>query len=497
MMNAPLHALETVALRKEYPGTVALRDVSLRCEGGEIRALLGKNGAGKSTLVRLLGGAVEPTSGAILVDGNRVRFRSPREAIRKGIVTVHQELSLIPGLTVAENIFLGRLPRRRAGLIDWRAACSMAEALLEELGLALDVRVPAGRLGVAQQQMIEIAKAMSHAPSVLMLDEPTSALAHREADRLFTLLKRLAAKGVVLLYITHRLEEIHRIADAVTVLRNGALVGTIPAGEANPAAIVGMMFGEAVGKERPPAPPPSGTPVMEVRGFTRKKSYSDISFTLHRGEVLGIAGVLGAGRTELLRGLFGADPHEAGLVTIGGKTVFPSSPSQMKKLGVALAPEDRKAEGLIQILSTRVNINLADFWPPSLHWITTARREREVATRYVRGMDIAVQSVDSPVSDLSGGNQQKVVIAKWLNTGPCVLLLDEPTRGIDIQAKRQVFDIVRELSSRGISSIVVSSELEELMEICHRILILKKGKLAGELLPHDATLENLIGICME
>jgi ribose transport system ATP-binding protein len=496
-MDDPHHTLETAALRKEYPGTIALRDVSLRCEGGEIRALLGKNGAGKSTLVRLLGGAVQPTSGAILVDGKRVGLPSPREALRRGIATVHQELSLIPGLTVAENIFLGRLPRRRYGLIDWRTACIRADALLAELGLEVDVRTPAGKLGVAQQQMVEIAKAMSHAPSVLMLDEPTSALAHREAERLFTLLKRLAAKGVVLLYITHRLEEIHRIADAVTVLRNGELVGSIPIGDATPGAIVGMMFGETVRNRPPPEAPPSGAAVMDVRGFTRGEAYSDISFTLHRGEILGIAGVLGAGRTELLRGLFGADPHDRGNVTIDGKQVFPSAPSQMKKLGVALAPEDRKAEGLVQILSTRVNINLAAFWPPSLHWITTARRERAVARRYIDGMDIAAPSVDSPVSDLSGGNQQKVVLAKWLHMGPRVLLLDEPTRGIDVQAKQQVFEIVRDLSAQGISSIVVSSELEELMEVCHRILILRKGRMAGEILPHQSTLENLIGICME
>lgn len=496
-MSARHHTLETVALRKEYPGTVALRDVSLRCEGGEIRALLGKNGAGKSTLVGLLGGAVQPTSGAILVDGERVRFRSPGEASRRGIVTVHQELSLIPGLTVAENIFLGRLPRRRTGLIDWGTACSMAESLLDELGLALDVRAPAGKLGVAQQQMIEIARAMSHSPSVLMLDEPTSALAHRETDRLFTLLKRLAAKGVVLLYITHRLEEIHRIADAVTVLRDGALVGTIPVGQSTPAAIVGMMFGERVRNRRPPEPPPSGVPVMDVRGFTRGEAYSDVSFTLHRGEILGIAGVLGAGRTELLRGIFGADPHEAGSVFIGGKAVFPSAPSQMKKLGVALAPENRKAEGLVQILSTRVNINLAGFWPPSACWFTTAHRERVVAAGYIHDLDIAVTSSDSPVSELSGGNQQKVVLAKWLSTAPRVLLLDEPTRGIDIQAKQQVFDIVKGLSLQGIASIVVSSELEELLEVCHRILVLKKGRIAGEILPNDATLENLISRCME
>ena len=496
-MDARPHTLETVGLRKEYPGTVALRDVSLRCEGGEIRALLGKNGAGKSTLVRILAGAVQPTSGAILVDGDRVRFRSPVEASRRGIVTVHQELSLIPGLSVAENIFLGRLPRRRWGLIDWQGACSRADALLAELGLALDVRTPAGKLGVAQQQMIEIAKAMSHAPSVLMLDEPTSALAHRETDRLFTLLKRLAEKGVVLLYITHRLEEIRRIADSVTVLRNGALAGTMPVAGATPGAIVGMMFGESVGNARPPEPPRLGVPVMDVKGFTRRDAYSDISFTLHRGEILGIAGVLGAGRTELLRGLFGADPHDAGSVTVGGKTVFPAYPSQMKKLGMALAPENRKAEGLVQILSTRVNINLANFWPPSLHWITTARRERSVARSFIRQMDIDVPSVDSPVSELSGGNQQKVVIAKWLNTGPRVFLLDEPTRGIDIQAKQQVLDIVRRLSAQGIAFLVVSSELEELMDLCHRILILKKGNMAGELLPHDATLESLVRKCME
>ncbi len=495
-MDSRRHTLETVSLRKEYPGTVALRDVSLRCEGGEIRALLGKNGAGKSTLVRLLGGAVQPTSGAILVDGHTVRFRSPREASRRGIATVHQELSLIPGLSIAENIFLGRLPRRH-GLIDWRTACRMAEALLAELGLALDVRSPAGKLGVAQQQMIEIAKAMSLAPSVLMMDEPTSALAHRETDRLFTLLKRLAAKGVVVLYITHRLEEIHRVADAVTVLRNGELVRTIPIADANAGTIVGMMFGATVRKERPPEPPPSSAPVMEVRSFSRGEAYSGISFTLHEGEILGIAGVLGAGRTELLRGLFGADPHDAGSVTVGGRTVFPSFPAQMKRLGVALAPEDRKAEGLVQILSTRVNINLASFWPPSLHWITTARRERSVARRYVHEMDIAVQSLDSPASNLSGGNQQKVVLAKWLDTGPRVLLLDEPTRGIDVQAKQQVFDIVRGLSAQGIAFLVVSSELEELMDVCHRILILKKGRTAGELLPHDGTLENLIRLCME
>jgi len=495
-MESPPHTFETDRLRKEYPGTIALRDVSLRCAGGKIRALLGKNGAGKSTLVGILGGAVRPTSGTVLVDGVPVSFRSPREALDRGIATVHQELSLIPGLSVAENIFLGRLPRRR-GLIDWRGAGRMAENLLGELGLEIDGRVTAGKLGLAGRQMVEIAKAMSHAPAVLMLDEPTSALALRETERLFELLRRLAAQGVVILYITHRLEEIHRIADEASVLRNGELVGTIPIAEATPVVIAGMMFGDLPGRAEAETVHPSGPPVITVNGFTRGEAYRDVSFTLHRGEILGIAGVLGAGRTELLRGLFGADPHDAGSVTVGGREVAPSSPAQMKKLGVVLAPEDRKAEGLIQILSTRININLAGFWPPSLRWITTAARERAVASRYIAGMDMAVPSVDGPVSALSGGTQQKAVIAKWLETGPQVLLLDEPTRGIDIRAKQQIFGIVRDLSARGIASVFVSSELEELMEVCHRILVLRKGRIAGEVSPGATSLESLLGICME
>ena len=495
-MERPPHTLETVGLRKEYPGTVALRDVSLRCEGGEIRALLGKNGAGKSTLVGLLGGAIRPSAGSILIDGRRVDLRSPGEAARAGIATVHQELSIIPGLSVAENIFLGRLPHRR-GLIDWDAARSRAEVILRDLGLSLDVRMEAGKLGVAQRQMIEIARAMSRAPSVLMLDEPTSALARRETGILFGLLERLAARGVVLLYITHRLEEIHRIATSVTVLRNGELIGTIPVADASPGTIVGMMFGDAPADGRPHQTPPRGDPVMEVSGFSHGDAYRDISFTLHTGEILGIAGVLGSGRTELLRGLFGADRHDRGSVTLGGETVFPASPRQMKNLGLALAPEDRKAEGLIQILSTRVNISLAGFWPPSRRWIATASRERAVALHYAGELDIALSSSDDPVSRLSGGAQQKVVIAKWLDTAPRVLLLDEPTRGIDIRAKQQIFRVVRDLSARGIAFLVVSSELEELMDVCHRILILKGGRLSGEIHPGDSSLERLIAVCME
>ena len=495
-MAGALHTLGTRALRKEYPGTVALNDVSLRCDGGRIRALLGKNGAGKSTLVALLGGAQRPTSGAILLDGAEVALRTPAEAIARGIATVHQELTIVPHLTVGENILLGRLPRRSFGLIDWREAYSRADAGLAELGLPLDVRRPAGDLPVAGQQMVEIARAMSRSPSVLMLDEPTSALGAGETETLFALLRRLAARGVVILYITHRLGEIHRIADDVSVLRNGELAGTVPVAEATPAAIASLMYGESVARARRGPLPPAGEPVMEVRDFTRRGAYEGIAFTLRRGEILGLGGVLGAGRTELLRGLFGCDPHDAGTVTIGGTSVVPSSPAQMKKLGVVLAPEDRKREGLVQILSTAVNVNLAAYGSARFPWLATARRDGAVAERFVRELGITAPGLNAPVAALSGGNQQKVVIAKWLATGPRVLLLDEPTRGVDLAAKQQVFAAVRRLCAGGLSAVVVSSELEELLESCHRIIVMRRGRIAGEVIPEQSTIEQLIGLCM-
>jgi ribose transport system ATP-binding protein len=495
-MGTPLHSLQTVALRKEYPGTVALNDIALRFDGGKIHALLGKNGAGKSTLVKIFAGAVAPTSGTILVNDAPVRFDSPREALARGIAAVHQELSLVPEMTVAENILLGRLPGKRRGLIDWKEVARRAEAVLQNLGVTLDVHAKARTLGVAQQQMVEIARAMSHSPAVLMLDEPTSALAHDETERLFTLLRTLAARGVVILYITHRLEEISRIADTVTVLRNGRHVGTIGAAEATPAIIVQMIFGEVVQKTRPPGLLARQEPVLEVRNFTRTGAFTNVSFDLHAGEILGIAGLLGSGRTELLRALFGADPHDSGTVLLGGIPVRPSSPAQMCQHGMALAPENRKEEGLVQILSTRANLCLASLQRIARHGFTTAGRERAVAAQSIHDVAISLPSVDAPVSALSGGNQQKVVVAKWLNTNPRVILLDEPTRGIDLQAKQQMFQLIWDLSARGIGSIVVSSELEELMDICHRIMIMKKGTLTGEISPQHSTLEQLFARCM-
>ncbi len=498
-MPVPANTLETVDIRKEYPGTVALDGVSLRFSGGEIHALIGKNGAGKSTLLKIFSGAVQPGSGSILLNGTPVRLHSPRDALAKGIAAVYQELSLIPGLTVAENIFLGRLPRRKGParvFIDWADTFSRARALLENLGITMDVTRKASSLGVAQQQLVEIAKAMSHEPAVLMLDEPTSALAHHEAEHLFALLRQLLSRGVVLIYITHRLQEIKQIADTVSVLRNGRLVGTLPIGEASPQTVAHMMFGETVQKVIPRGLSAGTDTVMEVRNLSRRGAFADVSFAVRRGEILGIAGLLGSGRTELLRAVFGADPPDAGEVTLNGDTVRPATPRQMRRLGVALAPENRKDEGLVQILSTRLNTCLASLPRVARHGFTTRQRETAVTHRTIDDVSITVADVEAPVSSLSGGNQQKVVVGKWLNTEPRVMLFDEPTRGIDIQAKQQMFQLLWDLSGRGISSVVVSSELEELMDICHRILVMRKGAIVGEVLPQSATLEQLFALCL-
>jgi len=499
-MSIPTHSLQTLSLRKEYPGTVALDDVSVSFTGGKIHALIGKNGAGKSTLVKIVAGATQPTRGSILVDGFEVSLPSPRHALERGIVAVHQELSLVPELTVAENILLGRLPKKRGlgnSVIDWPRVFARSEQILADLGVHLHVREKANTLGIAQQQVVEIAKAMSYEPSILILDEPTSALAQHETERLFEVLKKLKIRGVVLLYITHRLQELQEIADTVTAFRNGAVVGTIGIDQATPAAIVQMMFGEVIQRSRPADLIAPTEPFIEVRSFCSSGAFRDVNFTVNKGEILGIAGLLGSGRTELLRAMFGADPPDSGELIIAGQHIRPTCPEQMKGFGVAMTPENRKDQGLVQLLSTRINLCLSSLNRIAFHGFLTRSREERLVERNVRELDIKVSRTDAPVAFLSGGNQQKVVVGKWLNTNPRLVLLDEPTRGIDVQAKQQMFQIIWDMSKRGISCIVVSSELEELLDICHRILIMRAGRIVSEVRPSELSLENLFAVCMK
>lgn len=495
-----LFNLQTSAIRKVYPGTVALKDVSIGFRGGEVHALIGKNGAGKSSLVKILSGAQQPTSGQILIEGHPVHLRSPRDAFHQGIRTIYQELSLIPELSVAENIFLGRLPRRRqlGGLaIDWKKAFGEAREVLDAMHVELDVRQKVGSLGVAQQQVVEIARAMSTSPKVLMLDEPTSALAHEETQSLFSLIRKLTARGVSIVYITHRLQELQEVADVLSALRDGILSGPIPIKEASPEKIAEMMFGETVLKSRPTGLKARPAPVLEARGLTRRDKFTDISLTLHEGEVLGIAGMIGSGRTELLRAMAGADPFDSGEIILGGQTIRKPTPARMKRLGLGLTPENRKQEGLVQILSTRDNICLASLDRISLGGLIWKGRQRPHVERTIRELQIAVPDSEAPVSTLSGGNQQKVVVGNWLNTRPRIMFFDEPTRGVDVQAKQQIFEIIRDLSRQGIASIFVSSELEELFEVCHRLLIMRKGRIVGEARPDEMTMETLLQFCME
>jgi ribose transport system ATP-binding protein len=482
-------------IRKEFPGTVALDEVSMTFEAGKVCALLGKNGAGKSTLVKILSGAQQPTSGSLFMDGAPIVLHSTRDAFRRGIATVYQELSLVPGMSVAENVLLGRMPRH-GWLIDWHAARSAAAKILSDMGAEIDVTRRVADLGVAQQQVVEIAKAMSFQPRVLLLDEPTSALADHETEMLFRVVRRLAVGGVAVIYITHRLQELARIADTVTVLRDGKCVGSVPVSHTPPDVIVNMIFGSVIQRSRPASLAAGVQPLMEVRNLHAQGRFGNISFTLKRGEILGIAGMLGSGRTELLRALFGADPVDGGTITINGKQAGHASVRARKKHGLALVPENRKEQALILPLSIRLNVCLASLNKIGTLGLITGGRERLAARSLIDRLAIKAPDMLLPVGSLSGGNQQKIVVGKWLNTQPCVMLFDEPTRGIDLQAKQQIFRIIWDLASQGVSSIFVSSELEEVLEVCHRILVMRAGTIAEELLPERTTVEQLALRCM-
>ena len=489
--------LEARGIGKKYPGTTALDDVSLGFAGGQVHALLGKNGAGKSTLVKIISGATQPSSGQLLVEGRPVQLRSPQDAFAQGIATVYQELSLVPELSVAENILFGRLPMKGL-LIDWARVFERARQILADMNVGLDVRGKVGHLSVAQQQVVEIAKAMSFDPSVLLLDEPTSALAHGETESLFALVRALKARGVAIIYISHRLQELGHIADVMSVLRDGKLIGTRTMEGATPASIAGMMFGDAAPRERPADLVAGEKAVLEVRGLCSARNHlQNISFELHKGEILGIAGMLGAGRTELLLSIFGAEPFDAGEIVVDGQRApRRATPSGMKALGLALAPEDRKRQGLVQMMGVGDNATLASLASLGGGGLLSARRQEQIVRENVADLGIKVSDTRNAVSSLSGGNQQKVVLAKWLNTHPKVMLFDEPTRGIDVEAKGQIFKIIYDLSRQGVASLFVSSELEELFEVCHRMLIMREGRIVGEVRPEDVSIEQLLELCM-
>ncbi|MEV8467294.1 sugar ABC transporter ATP-binding protein [Fluviibacterium sp. DFM31] len=494
--------VETQGLTKIYGSVVALDAFTHTFEKSRIHALMGKNGSGKSTLVKILAGVVQPTRGLMKLNGVERTFRSPADALQANVVTVHQELSLVPHLSVAENIFLGRLPKQRLlGIdrIDWAAARRQTAALLSDMGLDVSPDDIVEDLSVGQQQTVEIAKAMSFDPALLLLDEPTSALASKEVEMLFTLLRRLRDRGVTMMYISHRMSELAEIADTVTVLRDGKHTGSVEMAETSNEAIVDMMFGD-VAHDRPAgrvSRADRSYPILQVSNLSREHAFEDVSFTLYKGEVLGIAGMLGAGRTELLRAVFGADPFDAGEVAVDGKVVSDPSPRQMSGIGLGYTPENRKEVGLVQTHSIHSNLSLASLRKNAPKGLITKAAEKPGVQKQIDQLHIKIGSPDDPVSSLSGGNQQKVVIGNWLNIDPKIMFFDEPSRGVDVHAKQQIFQIIWDQAEHGLSSIFVSTELEEILEVCDRILVMKDGRIQGELDPANTTLTELYTACME
>lgn len=488
--------LRTEGITKDYPGTRALDDVTVSFDSGKVHAFIGKNGSGKSTLVKVFSGAIQPTEGSFYLNDEKLHFENPTDAFPKGIATVYQELSLVPYLTVAENIYLGRLPKK-GKVIDWKKVYQMAADLLKKMNVDIDPHEKVYRLSMWQCQVVEITKAMSFNPKVLMLDEPTSALAQSETRSLFEVIRALKEQGVIIIYISHRLQELWEIADTITVLRDGKLVGSVGIESVEHKDIINMMFGDVEVKTRPDDLVVIDETVLEVKHLTRAGKFEDVSFELKKGEVLGIAGMLGAGRTELLRCVFGADRYDSGEVYVEGKKMHKNAePIDMKKYGVGLTPEERKSQGVILIHSIRDNLCYASLDKISNRHVIDASKRKAFADKQVEELQIKVPTVMNSVNSLSGGNQQKVVIGNWLNTGPKIMLYDEPSRGIDVKAKQQIFQIMWDESKKGVSSVFVSSELEELLEVCHRILIMYMGKIVGEVYPENLKIEDLYAFSM-
>ena len=487
--------IRTENITKDYPGTRALDDITISFNSGRVHALVGKNGSGKSTLVKIFAGAIKPTHGDFYLNDEKLHFNSTSDAYDKGIVTVYQEMSLVPGLSVAENIFLGRLPKKN-NAIDWRKTYQMAGELLKKMKVDIDPREKLSRLSMWQWQIVEITKALSFNPKVILLDEPTSALAQNEVQNLFEAIQALKNQGVIVIYISHKLQELPQIADTVSVLRDGKLTGTVEMSEVEHKDIIGMMFGDVKIQSRPKDIKVRDEVIMEVKGLSRKGWFQDVNFKLYRGEVLGIAGMLGSGRTELLRGIFGADAVDSGEVVIEGKTYKAANPIKMVKAGVGLTPENRKTQGLILIHSIRDNLCYASMNITADGWVENKRKRNAFAEKQVQELEIKIPTINAPCSSLSGGNQQKVVVGNWLNAGPKIMLYDEPSRGVDVNAKQQVFEIMWTEARKGISTIFVSTELEELLEVCHRILIMRLGKIVDEVNPDKLNTSQLYELCM-
>ncbi|HYA99611.1 MAG TPA: sugar ABC transporter ATP-binding protein [Ktedonobacteraceae bacterium] len=486
----PIVALNGIA--KQFGGVQALKGVDFSLFPGEVHALVGENGAGKSTLVKILAGIYRPDAGVMKVGGEVVELRSPTQAQNLGIAVVQQEPMMFPDLDVSENVFMGRHPRDPFGRVDWKRMYREVDQLLASLDVSLSSHAPVQGLSVAEQQLVEISKALSLQARVLVLDEPTAALSAHEVDELFAIVRQLRERGVAILFVSHRLEEVFMIADRLTVFRDGAHIITAPVSEMSTEEIIRHMVGRELSNLFPKGTTEIGAVVLEVRHLTRPGVFSDVSFALHQGEILGLAGLVGAGRTEVAQVLFGIDHAEGGEILLKGKKVHIRSPQQAMEYGIAYVPEDRHLHGLVMNFSIAANVTLAILNQVSRLGLVDPRRERRIAGEYSSQLSVRSEGVEQLVNALSGGNQQKVVLGKWLATNPSVLILDEPTRGIDVGAKAEVHRIISDLAAKGLAIILISSELPEVLAMADRVVVLHEGRITGTFSRSEATQERVM-----
>jgi len=485
--------IEFRSVTKVFGGVTALRDVTLDIGRGECHGLMGENGAGKSTLGKALAGIHRPDGGKILIAGERPDLSNPRRALAAGVAMVHQELAFCPDLSVAENLCMGRYPRRLGLMLDQQEMRRQAEQQLARIGVELDVRTLMRDLSTAQEQLVQIAAAVGTNPRILIFDEPTSSLSEPESQRLFELIESLKAGGLTMIYVSHRMPELFRLCDKISVLRDGAYVGTLDKGEMTQDAVVQMMIGRSVQEYFGEAPKGNlGNTVLAVQNLSSRTAFRDISFEIKAGEVVGFAGLVGAGRSEVARAIFGLDPDATGTVRIGGQELKLGSVKNALSAGVGMVPEDRKRQGCVLGMSCRENVSMAILDRLGHMGFLDQKQEKTIAAESIDQLRVKTASMDAPVNSLSGGNQQKIVIAKWLARGGKLLIVDEPTRGVDVGAKAAIHALLDELAGKGLAIMLISSELPEVLNLSHRIMVMREGRLAGELAKADASQEAVL-----
>jgi len=489
------YILEMKGITKEFPGVVALDHVDLQVRPGTIHALIGENGAGKSTLMKVLNGIHPATSGEMFMDGEKLEINGVKQAQAKGISIIYQEFNLINTLSVAENIFLGRYNGKST--IQWKALKEKARELLSSLGFDFDVDKIVGKLSTAEKQLVEIAKALSFNARLIVMDEPTSSLTEKEVNMFFPIIERLKSQGITVIFISHKLDEIYRLCDYVTIMRDGQVTGNAAVSDISRDKIIELMVGRSLDMEYPPRTAKPGEPILEVNNLSRRQFLKDISFTLHRGEILGFAGLVGAGRTELAEAIFGADPADKGEIVLNGQSVKIRSTLDAKKLSIGLVTEDRKETGLVLPMDVTENTTITDLKSVSKGIILDRKAEEKVAQKYVDELKTKTPSLHQKINNLSGGNQQKVALSKWLYSNSDVLILDEPTRGIDVGAKFDIYCLMNELTEQGKAIIMISSELPEVLGMSDRVLVMHGGEIKGELSGEDMIAERVMKLAID